>query len=159
MTHAIGMECSNDLATHANDKVLIDGGMFEFNLEFALQRTVIEMLAGIRKVAAGEFAMGPKVQERVQAAKEHSATGAGPWGGNGAGADKKPVSKLGLLTAREQEVLRLIGRCMSRNQIAATLGRSPKTVDGHRELIMKKLDIHDRGELVRFAIREGLAEM
>ena len=46
-----------------------------------------------------------------------------------------------------------------RSEIAEALCRSPKTVDGHREKIMEKLDIHDRAELVRFAIREGLAEV
>ena len=45
-----------------------------------------------------------------------------------------------------------------RSQIAQTLCRSPKTIDGHREALMEKLDIHDRAELVRFAIREGLVE-
>ena len=43
-------------------------------------------------------------------------------------------------------------------ELAAALCRSPKTVDGHRESIMQKIDIHDRAELVRFAIREGLVE-
>jgi DNA-binding NarL/FixJ family response regulator len=62
------------------------------------------------------------------------------------------------LSPREQEVLRMIGRGMTRDAIAGALCRSPKTIDGHREKIMEKLDIHDRGELVRFAIREGLAE-
>jgi DNA-binding NarL/FixJ family response regulator len=101
---------------------------------------------GIRKVAGGEFILGPKVQERCQ-----------PILGKPRG-DKPPSTKLDLLTDREMEVLRLIGRGMSRIDIAKTLSRSPKTIDGHRELIMKKLDIHDRGELVRYAIREGLVE-
>jgi DNA-binding NarL/FixJ family response regulator len=103
---------------------------------------------GIRKVVAGEFSLGPKVQERVQP-REKTKRGA---------AAEPPKSKLDRLTPREQEVLRLIGRGMSRSDIAKTLSRSPKTIDGHRELIMKKLDIHDRGELVRYAIREGLVE-
>jgi two-component system response regulator NreC len=106
---------------------------------------------GIRKVAGGEFALGPKVQERCEPGKnlrrEGKRAGTTP-----------PTSKLELLTPREQEVLRLIGRGLTRAEIAKTLSRSPKTVDGHRELIMKKLDIHDRGELVRYAIREGLVE-
>jgi DNA-binding NarL/FixJ family response regulator len=105
------------------------------------------IVEGIRKVAGGEFSLGPKVQERCQ-----------PLKGVRAEKGKAPASKLDLLTAREQEVLRLIGRGMSRTQIATTLSRSPKTIDGHREMIMQKLDIHDRGELVRYAIREGLVE-
>ena len=106
-----------------------------------------EIMAGIRKTVRGEFAFGPKVQERCQLVKSRKP-----------GELKPPRSKLELLTPREQEVLRMIGRAMSRTDIAEALRRSPKTVDGHRESIMGKLDIHDRGELVRFAIREGMAE-
>ena len=42
---------------------------------------------------------------------------------------------------------------------AEEICRSPMTVDNHRKSIMKKLDINDRGELVRFAIAEGLVEV
>ena len=47
---------------------------------------------------------------------------------------------------------------MSRLDIAKTLSRSPKTIDNHRAAIMEKLGIHDRVQLTRFAIREGLVE-
>jgi DNA-binding NarL/FixJ family response regulator len=106
------------------------------------------IVEGLRKVAKGEFVMGPKVAERCKPVKP----------GRRNKSDEPPKSKLETLTNREQEVLRLIGRGMSRTQIAATLCRSPKTVDGHRERIMTKLDIHTGPELVRFAIREGVAE-
>ena len=69
-----------------------------------------------------------------------------------------PNAKADTLTKREQEILRMIGRGLSRQEIADAICRSPKTVDGHRERIMAKLDIHTGPELVRFAIREGLAE-
>ena len=52
-----------------------------------------------------------------------------------------------------------VADALARSEIAETICRSPKTVDGHRESIMQKLDIHDRAELVRFAIREGLVEV
>ena len=52
----------------------------------------------------------------------------------------------------------MIGKGMSRIEIARTLSRSPKTVDAHRASIMEKMDIHDRVELTRYAIREGLVE-
>ena len=52
----------------------------------------------------------------------------------------------------------MIARGMSRTDIATALHRSPMTVDNHRKSIMKKLDIHDRGELIRFAIAEGIVE-
>ena len=52
----------------------------------------------------------------------------------------------------------MIGRGMSRAGIAQELHRSRKTVDAHQASIMEKLGIHDRVELVRYTIREGLAE-
>lgn len=106
------------------------------------------IVQGIRKVAGGEFAFSPKVQARCK-----------PGKGGRQGKLVPPTSKLDALTAREQEVLRFIGRGMSRTEIAQTICRSPKTIDGHRESIMRKLGIHDRAELVRFAIREGMVEV
>ncbi|TVQ51785.1 MAG: DNA-binding response regulator [Phycisphaerales bacterium] len=111
----------------------------------------LKIINGIRKVASGQFALGPKVESRVQ-----------PIRSKKQGCSRKnlatPNGKLDSLTRREVEVLRHIGKGMTRADIAATLHRSAKTIDGHREAIMNKLDIHDRGELVRFAIREGLVE-
>lgn len=63
-----------------------------------------------------------------------------------------------LLTARELEVLRYIARGLPKKEIAALMHLSIKTVSRHTENLMEKLDIHDRVELARYAIREGLAE-
>jgi DNA-binding CsgD family transcriptional regulator len=65
---------------------------------------------------------------------------------------------LGALTTREMEILRLIGKGLSRVRIGAQLCRSVKTVDGHQDRMMKKLGITARADLMRFAIREGLAQ-
>jgi DNA-binding NarL/FixJ family response regulator len=69
-----------------------------------------------------------------------------------------PNTLLDSLTQRELEVLRLIGKGLSRGEIGEELARSPKTIDGHQERIMKKLRVNTRAELMRFAIREGLAQ-
>lgn len=69
-----------------------------------------------------------------------------------------PATLLASLTPREAEVLRLIGKGLTRTQIAAQLCRSAKTIDGHQDRIMKKLGIPMRADLMRFAIREGLAQ-
>jgi DNA-binding NarL/FixJ family response regulator len=44
-------------------------------------------------------------------------------------------------------------------QIAASLSLSVKTVETHRQNIMKKLDLHNLADLTRYAIREGLAQL
>lgn len=107
------------------------------------------IIEGIRLVSRGEFAMSPAVEERCRPR-------APVVQGERLSPDKVS-SRLDALSDREIEVLRLMGRGMSRSQIAETLHRSAKTVDGHRERIMEKLDIHTSAELVRFANQEGLA--
>ncbi len=62
------------------------------------------------------------------------------------------------LTAREQEVVKLIAEGYSTKQIAEALVISEKTVERHRANILEKLGMHDRVELTRYAIRRGLVE-
>ena len=62
------------------------------------------------------------------------------------------------LTPREQEVLKLIAESHSNKRIAQELVISEKTVERHRANILEKLGMHDRVELVRYAIRSGLIE-
>jgi DNA-binding NarL/FixJ family response regulator len=116
---------------------------------FSKSDDAAEITAGIRRVAAGEFAAGPKVRQRLRPD----------------GKQRRPLpppprsSRLEALTPREREILRLIGRGLTRTEIARQLCRSAKTIDSHRVKIMRKLDIHDRGDLVRFAIGEGMVEV
>ena len=65
---------------------------------------------------------------------------------------------LGDLTAREQEVLTLLADGDSNAEIAENLSISPKTVSRHRENIMRKLNLHSRTELVKYAIRKGIIQ-
>ena len=121
---------------------------------FAKGDELEDIVAGVREVArstAGTFVMGPKVRQRCTLA----ASGAAPASGN---TGRGPATSLDALTTREIEVLRLIGKGMSRHEIATELCRSAKTIDGHQERMMKKLGVASRAELMRFAIREGFAE-
>ena len=62
------------------------------------------------------------------------------------------------LTAREQEVLKLVAEGYTNKQIAEALVISEKTVERHRANILEKLGMRDRVELTRYAIRRGLVE-
>ena len=62
------------------------------------------------------------------------------------------------LTAREQQVVKLIAEGHSSKEIADALVISEKTVERHRANILEKLGMHDRVELTRYAIRRGLIE-
>lgn len=69
-----------------------------------------------------------------------------------------PKSRLGTLSPREYELLRVLAKGLSLKEAAAMMGISYKTADKQKDSLMTKLDIHDRVELARFAIREGLVE-
>jgi len=72
-------------------------------------------------------------------------------------AEKPPPGKR--LSAREQEILKLIAEGHSSREIAEMLDLSVKTVHNHRTRLMTKLDIHRNADLVRYAIRLGMVEV
>jgi len=61
-----------------------------------------------------------------------------------------------ILTPREQEVLELLAEDHTNEEIAAILVISKHTVARHRENLMRKLNLHNRSELVKYAIRKGI---
>jgi two-component system response regulator NreC len=63
------------------------------------------------------------------------------------------------LTAREREILKLIAEGHTSRQIADMLFLSLKTVQGHRLKIMEKLNLHNRTDLIKFAMRKGLVSL
>ncbi len=63
------------------------------------------------------------------------------------------------LTTREREVLKLIAEGNTNHQIAEQLTVSKKTIESHRANIMRKLDLHDVTELVKYALRKGLIKL
>ena len=74
-------------------------------------------------------------------------------------AEEGPVkSAMDDLTEREQEVLRLLAEGFTNDEIADQLVISRHTVARHRENLMRKLNLHSRGELVKYAIRKGLID-
>lgn len=131
---------------------------------FAKSDDLAAIVAGIREVVrgrAGTFVLGPKVKERCKPVAP-AGPGVRPSLATRESAanrlDGRPVTPLSTLSVREVEVLRLIGKGLSRNQIAEQLSREVKTVDGHQKRIMRKLGVVTRADLMRLAIREGLAE-
>jgi DNA-binding NarL/FixJ family response regulator len=62
------------------------------------------------------------------------------------------------LTVRESQVLLYLARGLAKKEVAQLMQLSVKTIEHHSSSIMRKLDIHDRVELARYAIREGLVE-
>ena len=71
--------------------------------------------------------------------------------------DGSPAGRI-RLTPRETEVLQLVAEGAANKQVADELGISIKTVEKHRNNLMRKLDIHDTASLTRYAIAEGVIE-
>ncbi len=103
-----------------------------------------ELLTAIRTAANGEVYLYPSMAKLL--VKDYLATEPTEKGKNN-GKD---------LTDREQEVLTHLAEGESNEEIAKKLVISPKTVARHRENIMRKLNLHSRAELVRYAIRKGI---
>lgn len=103
-----------------------------------------KLVDSIRKVVAGEQCFSPEVQQRLHFDSERR------------NYVMKNPSVLSSLTARQLEVMRLLAQGSSVKEVAKQLNLSEKSVDSHKYRLMYKLGIHDRVELTRLAIREGL---
>lgn len=66
------------------------------------------------------------------------------------------VSSAPQLTERETEVLRLVARGLTARQVAGRLGISHRTVENHVQNTLRKLQLHNRAELVRYALSHGM---
>ena len=99
-----------------------------------------ELIQAIDKVYAGETYFSPEV---ARVAMNQIVNNQG-------------TSKNGSLTERENEVLVQIAGGLSNKEIASKLGVGVRTVETHRERIMRKLDIHSAASLTRYAISKGL---
>jgi two-component system, NarL family, response regulator NreC len=106
-----------------------------------------ELVTAIRAVSRGEVFLYPSLAGRlVQDYFQRVDTG-------------EQSTMTDDLTPREQEVLTLIAEGLSNGEIAQDLVISVKTVDRHRENIMRKLNLHNRVDLVKYALRKGLIDL
>ena len=71
---------------------------------------------------------------------------------------KSKVNALSALSAREQQVLKLVLEGRSSKEIAALMGVKPSSIDTYRSRIMAKLEVQDVIGLVRLAIRHGVVK-
>jgi two-component system nitrate/nitrite response regulator NarL len=103
-----------------------------------------DLVRAIESVMAGEAFFSPEVAR--------TALNQFVRGNSGAGS-------VGVLTSREREVLIQIAGGLSNKEIASQLGVGVRTIETHRERIMKKLNIHSVAGLTKFAISQGLVSL
>lgn len=105
-----------------------------------------DLLGAIRSVYHGETVLSPAITRLV--IEDYLR-----WG------DLNTSEPCDNLSSREREVLQLIAEGYSNKQIAEILTISIKTVQAHRSSLMAKLDLHDRSELIKYAIRKKIIEV
>ena len=135
------------LTMHAEDRYffqLLQAGASGYVVKGAAPR---ELLEAVRAASRGEAYIHPSLQRKL----------IGDYVSRTEGSDQ--ASMLADLTGRELEVLRLIVDGLTSREIAESLVISPNTVERHRQNIMSKLGLHNRAELVRYAISKGLVEV
>ncbi len=103
-----------------------------------------DLPAAIRSIHSGEAFYSPPIAAKLAAALK------GDFG------DQHATGELASLTAREREVLRGIARGLTNKDIATELGISPRTVETHRESLMRKLGIRHVAGLTKLALETGL---
>ncbi len=101
-----------------------------------------ELANAIRAVNRGGLVLDPEVARTAMGEGNPAAPG---------GADPYDA-----LTDREKQVLKLVAEGHSNKEVAEVLGISVKTAMSHREHVMEKLGVHNRTELMRFALKKGV---
>ena len=105
-----------------------------------------DLVQAIREVASGKRYLSPPLSEReleLYARRFESVT-ADPYE---------------LLTTREREVLQLVAEGRTSSEIAQQLFISPRTAEGHRANLMRKLGMQNNAELVRYALKRGIVPL
>jgi DNA-binding NarL/FixJ family response regulator len=134
--------------------IFLTGYLSDIFIELALRVNAVgyllkgepieSLIHAIKKAARGEYCFSQSVQERLiydQKKNRYSI---------------QSQSMLASLTSRQIEVLRHLARGKSVKEVARSMHLSEKSIDSHKYRIMHKLGIHDRVELARYSIREGL---
>lgn len=105
-----------------------------------------ELVSAIRAVYRGEAILSPAITRLLlEDYLSHEAR-----------ADRDDPNAL---SVREREVLQLIAEGKTSREIAEILHLSVKTVQSHRTSLMQKLDLHDRGDLIKYAIQKKIIEL
>lgn len=134
------------LTMHDNEEYIrqvLEAGAMGYILKDAAAR---ELISAIRSIYRGEAVLSPAVTRLV--IEDYLR-----WGG------ARPQGEVDGLSPREREILQLIAEGYTNKQIAEILSISIKTVQAHRNRLMQKLDLHDRGELIKYAIQKKIIEI
>jgi two-component system, NarL family, response regulator NreC len=106
-----------------------------------------KLITAVREVSQGRKYLSPQVLGKL--VDDLRARSQGP----------QIVARSSTLTPREREVVKLIAEGNSVKEIAAMLGLSVKTIEAHKFNLMRKLNIHNKAQLVTYAIQKKIVKM
>jgi DNA-binding NarL/FixJ family response regulator len=122
---------------------VLEAGALGYVLKYA---AASELFGAIRAVYRGEAVLSPAITRLVIEDFLR-------W------ANVQPEYTPNSLTTREREVLQLVAEGYTNREISQILSVSIKTVQAHRSNLMQKLNLHDRGELIKYAIQKKIIEI
>ena len=107
-----------------------------------------QLLTAIREVARGGSYLSPRMLSRL----------VNDFRAQVRGGDAR-LSRFGTLTKREREILKLLAEGSSVKEIASNLDLSVKTVEAHKFNLMRKLDLHNKAQVVQYAIQKKIIRL
>jgi DNA-binding NarL/FixJ family response regulator len=134
------------LSMYANEAYVLEALQSGAGAYVLKQSEAAELVRGIREVAKGRRYLSPPLSQRAVEAYAKRAKGT-------------IATKEAELTAREKEVLMLVGQGFTSAQIGERLFISVRTVESHRSNLTKKLGLHSQAEMVRTALRRELTPL
>lgn len=105
-----------------------------------------DLIQAVREVIAGRRYLSPPLSERALELYMRKV-------------ESVPDDPYELLTSREREVLQMVAEGRTSGEIATRLFISPRTAEGHRANLMRKLGLQNNADLIRFALKRGLLPM
>lgn len=135
------------LSAHQHDEYIERALKVRARAYVVKKDSMSSIVDAVKTVLSGAMYYSPSVIERLTVDQEGSVS-----------LDRPVSTRLALLSERERQILIMLAKGDSVKRVAMSLKLAYKTVDKHKVSLMKKLDIHDRVELCRFAVRERLIE-
>ncbi len=123
------------------------------------QAAADELVEAIHTISEGNVYLQPALARWLLEDYQRLAHNDNSSGTSAAETGEGKVVGLSVLSQRERQVLEMVAHGDTNQEIGRLLNLSHKTIARHRERIMKKLNIHSRTELIKFAIRTGLVQL
>jgi len=131
------------LSMHATEAYVLEALRNGASGYILKESSVTEVVRGVREVAAGRRFLSSSLPQRaIEVSLDRAKTG--------------PLDPYEMLTSREREVLQLVAEGHNSTEIGHRLFISPRTVEIHRQNMMRKLGLRNQAELIRYALAKGI---